>query len=427
MVREMLTDQRDRLSYRILTAFIVLFAIIPDIGVKFTTLGFTWTALRLTMGFGLFWFLATRRYSVQIRLTALSDQWMIFLLCWFLYGAVQLVLCRYSNTHNGVIELLAIWNGVMVFALFKALVTTEAARKFVVNLLLILLVLLLLVGAFEILTGLHLPWSGYNDIGSTINKLPNKHLATGFMYNTNDYSALITCLSAVLLEKRFGIMRFGLLAAVIGINFINDANLCNLAVFSFILLYGIFLPHVDYKREVSVKVVFIIILCCGVFAAVVFGFLSRGKMVQALNLQLQRASAGQGSLFKRINMYRDAVTAWLKEGLLGFGPSSFAQYFTKNPSKSGIVNPHSLIIEIMFQYGIPILFGYLYMFVKTIGRLMKRLRYESYLPNREKYIMCLAFMLLYFVSSFAPSSFLGYIYPWLMIALVSSYLDNSLA
>ncbi len=401
-------------------SFLLIFSIVPDIGIKFSVFGFTWTAYRLTIALSIIAVVFIGRKISLFKSNPLS-KWILFMIIWLILGGVLLLVSKYSDRHAGMIELLSIFNGIIVIYMMSVFLASEENLDYALKIMYWLLNFLLLFGLIEIVTGWHWRTSAFRDVNSSIYVYSNHHLATGLMYNMNDYSALITCMSPILLDSRIGKKRFITLGAIFAINIINDATTCTFAIIVFALYYYLILKKGNISKRVILKVVFIA-LCIGAVAfAIGIGFnVSESKgFLGALSRQISNARTSSGSLYRRLVIYKDAIVAWTSFGLMGMGPAGFSNYFKENISSSGLVNPHALVFEILTQYGIIIFICFIWLLL-WMFRSAKKFYLTTAGRESERAVMVIAFVIIYVIVSFAPSSFLGYSYQWLLIAIMCS-------
>lgn len=406
-----------------LYAGLVLASFIPDIGIKFSTVGFTWTFYRTVVALCASSTLLLHGRIVIEKGTLLA-KWIIFQLLWMIYGWIMLFIGKYADFHNGFIELLSIFNGLVVFYCMSRFLKKEENKAWIIKFTYWILNFLIVFGMIEIVSGKHWITSGYYDVNSSLYNYNNRHLATGFMYNMNDFSALITCMTPVLLLKRFGKKRLLSLLGVFIINLRNDATTCSFAIILFILYYFLIIKGGKTQKATVFRVAFWIVVLT-MLALVLYyreQLTGRSDVLGAAARQIRNAKMGMGSLYHRLIMYKDAINALVLSGMLGLGPSGFPKYFTIHKSMSGLVNPHAMIIEVLTQYGIIIAGWYAFLLVKMFRTAKSKVSINS---SDENGLVVIAFVIVYFVASFAPSSFIGYSYQWILIAIMCSLLENN--
>lgn len=402
------------------------FSIIPDIGIKYATFGFTWTVYRLVV---LLSFLFTIIIKGKLYFTRkkLLNKWMAFMAFWSIDGIAFLFIGKYSDFHNGFIEWLSVFNGFITIFVLNNLLRSRQNRRSVIQTIYWILNILLVFGVIESFTGWHWITSAARDIKSGIYEYRSHRFATGLMYNMNDFSAQITCLSCVLVDSRLGKKRVVSLLGVMYINFINDATTCTFAIVVFALFYILILCGGKTSKAYLFRSVFWVLVAS--MAALLFAlgldFSSRNDFIGATVRQITNAQRSTGSLYRRLLMYKDALTAWLDTGMLGLGPSGFANYFNTHASAANLVNPHAFLLEILVQYGIIVAGCFVYLLAITYKKARKTFDKTSG-EFRDQGLMGIAFVFLYVIASFAPSSFIGYSYQWMLIAVVCSQLDFSM-
>lgn len=404
---------------------LIFFSIIPDVGVKFSFAGFTWTAYRIIVVLSIITIVALQ-VVLKFDVSHTAPKWLLFMTFWVVYGFALLFVGKYSDIHNGFVEMLSIFNGLIVMYVIRLFLQFEENRYQAIKLLYWLLNLMIIFGFAEIITGKHLATSAFLDPASSIYSYSNAHLATGLMYNVNDYSALITCMSPILIDRRLGKKRIVTLICILVINQINDANTCTLAILFFVLYFLLIIVGGKTRKAFLCRLLFWAIVV-GSLAFIFFmgaGLTERTDVIGAIARHIFNAKRSTGSLYFRLTIYKDALLAWLSTGMIGLGPSGFSSYFSANTSASGLINPHSLVLEILSQYGIIIGTWFIFLLYKMFIA-GKKLCNEEDSNSRTRGIMVIAFVIVYVIASFAPSTFIGYPYQWLLIAVMCSFLDNS--
>ncbi|MBQ6440312.1 MAG: O-antigen ligase family protein [Mogibacterium sp.] len=408
---------------RILLAGIVLFSIIPDIGIKLQLAGFTWTAYRLIVPSSLFLVVLLDGFHIRIDYRKYVNRWIVLLCVWLFYGGILFFASSYVEHHDGLIELLSIFNGLAVMYCLERLVKNKQDIEFCIELVLFVLSLNIIIAFTEILTGHHWLASAYNDSMSSISRYENRNMATGFMYNMNDFSAMISCLCPILLFSKSYLKKILLFSSVIIINLINDATICNLAIVIAVGFYCFFLKNLSKKGTIIKRVLAFSSVFGLVFILIMIGtnrLLVGNNLIGAVYRQFSNFQGHTGSLYIRYNVYRESIKAWINSCFLGIGPAGFTNYFIANVKDAIVVNPHSLFLEILTEYGVAILSGFaINLWVLFYGS------YKRYTNEKIKYIrrgdlFVMMQVIVYIIASFAPSSFLGYSYQWLIIAISSN-------
>lgn len=415
---------KDRITINgLVLSCLIIFSIIPNIGITFSAAGLTWTAYRIVIliSLGIF---CLGNAAFKLDFGSASFKWAIFMAFWLIYGVILLFLGKYSDFHNGGIELLSIFNGFVVIFIAGLFLNSSERIETALKCLYWLLNLLILLGLFEIVTGRHLPMSGYHDPQSPISEYVNTHMATGLMYNMNDFSAMLTCMSPILVDARLGKKRLITLLGILFINHKNDATTCTLALFAFVAFFFMVVFGGRNRKAFGYRLILWILFMgmAALFLLLSKDLASRNDVIGAVARQVGNAKQSNGSLYGRLVIYRDALIAWYRSGMLGMGPSGFSPYFIAHPSVSELVNPHSLILEILSQYGIIVCSWFVGLLVMMFhsGRKLYEMADER---CRTAGLMVFSFVIIYSLASFAPSTFIGHSYQWLLIAVMCSQIN----
>jgi len=409
----------------IIAAVLLLASALPDIGIQINTFGFYWTFYRVAVVALALITLVTCRGEIRLPGRKEAVVWMGFLLVWFIYGLLLMFLSPYADAHRGLQELLSIFSGILAFYILTGLSLSRSEIEILLRLLFFVLLGLIILGYWEIITGKHLSYSMFSDPENLTAKKKNIHSASGIMYNTNDFSALLTLMCTAALGRfRFDIRRITidpgwlLVAAVVVINRINDANISNFAIIIGGIAYFWLAVSGDRRKTGLILLILLLILIAA--GIVIFAEMGKkdGGIFSRLSWFVTKSTEGRGSLYTRLLIYRDAFSVTLITGLLGLGPAGFPVYFTANPSDSGFINPHSFIFEIMSQYGLIICIGFLILLVMLMARMLKIRRSETDPLRREWGRMGFIMLLVYIITSFAPSSYILMTLHWTLLALL---------
>ena len=405
--------------------FVAFASIIPDIGFRITTMGFVWTLYRFVIPVSLVFAFVLCQGKSLVKKSSMSFYMTMLMGFWVVYGIALLLISNYSDKHAGFIELLALANGFFVFVIIGMIGISEDGFKKISQVIVFSLNALLLMAFFEIITAKHLPTSFFYDTKANAYNGISPHAATGFLYNVNDFSAMITCLLPVVLVCWKSKLRWISIAALMAVNFINDATACNLAIIACLMFYFITNDKIGQGRRFIRKGLVIAAALAGAFI-VLFGqsFLgNRNDILGSLSRQVTNLKNSNGSLWKRVTIYKDSFSGFINSKCIGNGPSSFATYFAKHPSESHLVNPHALLVEILFEYGIIIFVWYVGMIIMIFKKALHCYNCDDNRENKKQFMMIMMIIIVYVIVGFAPSAFLGYAYQWLILALCCIRLD----
>lgn len=409
----------------ILLILITVFSIIPNIGLIFNTFGFHWTVYRIVIVIAFVLSILIRNGRIKLNQRAFTERFAAILLIWVLYGLILLILSEYSNKHEGLVELLSISYAFLLLVTIRIIGVNECKVNIVKSTIIFVFCFLLVFAFVEIITGDHLPTSIFNDPQIPVDRFPSHHLATGFSYNPNDFSAMLTCLYPIVFICGKTAFKWLGTLGVIAVNLVNDATICNIAIIVSLLLYYVTNSSVPRGRLVLRRIVLTVAIVL-IILFFLYGqsyLVKRDDFLGTIARHLFYAQRGTGSLYNRVVIYRDSINAWSQGGFFGFGPASFTNYFTVWGSESGLVNPHSLWIEILFQYGIIIIILYIGFLINLMIKSRRIYLNRAYSRNSKYYIMIVLVILTYMIVAFAPSAFLSYPYQWLLVAFCCMILD----
>lgn len=350
-------------------------------------------------------------------------RWIVFLLCWIILGSLLLGFSDYIIIKLAIKELLSLGNAVIILFILSILIKNKGELKFSFKVIRVLSIFMVLFGIIEIITGNHYVNSiYYNEEAINLKYISkglqiNNHMATGFLYGVNDFASFIGVFLPFIFIKNEAVFdkicNLIILGLSIVILYANDANIVLLAVIlgEFIYMF-LNLIKSNFKKKIYTVAGVLILLILAIYSY----FILSGKAVPkkgVISSQLENYQLNQGSLFARITIYKEAFERSFKNYFMGYGPASFISYFTKYKSRSGLVNPHGLAFEILFNYGgIVLVF-----FCRQIYILIKK-NLAFYIQNREKEsLIILNSLIVYILVSFSPSSFLAYSYQWLVIGM----------
>lgn len=372
-----------------------------------------------------------------------------FIIFWLVYGGIQIFVCPYVDLKTGLQELINILLGCLSALCIIEAILVYGGLRIVINSARAVVVAVTIIGVIEMITCLHLDTSQFSsDIYlsayiDSYGSLPTdgkiSAMATGIFYNVNDFSACLGVFSVLFFPKRtqkvwVKILFICELSVMVLIALVNDAWICLIAMciggivylilvkariitcLAAILWAGVLKLFVVQAFFHSVEFVYLTFFPDKRIPRPIENLIQGGtsQVAEAIEGQIAGMETGRGSLSLRFNTYGTAIKETFSSSFgLGFGPGSFSNYFGALNSTNLLLNPHSLWIEIFFQYGIIVLLGFLAVLVYAFILLLKCWRQTQ----SATYAMILAMDVILVFISFAPSSFIGYSYLWIPIGL----------
>lgn len=399
--------------------FLLVFAsMVPDIGIKVNTFGFNWTLYRVSIVVSIFLYIQLSKNRKRLIVRPARKWWITLMGWWVLYGTVLLIISPYRDLHKGFIELVSLFNGLVCIWILTSVLQEACDLEQIIGIVQVVFMTLVVWGCIECLTGIHLPMSIFRD--DDIIRHVSQYSATGIFYSENDFSAFLTCLLPIMFyKKRSRLLGIFMVLGVIYIDYINDANICLIALIVGVSYYFIFVKKYGQNSGIIVR-------CCLLILGnglLVYIFLNLKELAKSNNLllviytQYSNISLSSGSMYSRIVIYLDSLKAAFHTFFLGIGPSAFSNYFYAHPSKSGLVNPHNLYLEMLVEYGFIITVAFIVGLIKMIHGLRKKAIACHNESVRLKYIVGCEMLVMYSMVCIAPSSFIGYAWQWIILTI----------
>ena len=364
------------------------------------------------------------RFSLKTTTNRTAVEWIVFFVVWIAIGFFLMFSSEYVKFNDGLKEMLSIILAFLTSYLLINIFKEKEYITFSINVVKAILVVSIVFALFEIITNKHLPTS-YFTLEPVL--YMNKG-ATFFYYGVNDFSSFITLLCPVFFFTnktiRHNVFSTICLLLIFYINTVNDARFCILA-----MLLG-FVIALLLVKKMSPQKVLVIIICLLLFLSFIYilhEYTSYNSIfISTFQEKLQDEIFGfyrrNGSVYLRLMTYLESFIASSQNFFFGYGPDSFRNYFTAHPSASSLVNPHSMFLEVLFNYGLIIMLLLVYFIFKLIKYGIKYFKQEG----RIEYVIVVVMMFAYIIVSFAPSNFISYSYQWYPFVLGVCLLNGSM-
>ena len=386
-------------------------------------MGFNWTLYRTSILVCILMYLNMSKRIERLVEKSAYIKWIYLLSIWFVWGVVLLLVSPYRDYHNGFIELLSVFNGLMCFFIVLSVIRSTEDLKQIVSIVYYVYLMLVIIGLMEIFTQFHLPMSIFND--ETVSSyLFARKGATGVFYSENDFSTFLACFVPILMCKnKHKILSLVTTIGAIVICSYNDANICLIAMLFGLGYFFLFLKKYGKNDRYVIRWVMLVILL--LIVILIWNCLDALSdhiaLLNVIRVQQINAVNKQGSLYVRMVMYLDSLKAAFNTFFLGIGPAAFSNYFMENPSKSGLINPHNLYLEILVEYGLIILMGFCFCIFGLLNRLRKRVYITEDKMTRIRLIAGCEMVFIYSIACIASSSFIGYAWQWVLIAICTAF------
>ena len=370
-----------------------------------------------------FFFRAYRDKSLDFR--SMEKSLIVLLALWFIYSIFLMAYRGMIADKDAIRELLQMTLQFFIVLCILIAVKTEGMEEKVFLICKISIIALTVLGMFEIVSGVHLPTSGYYNasvIANSSNGIPR--VATGIFFNENDYCACLALFSPLFFPEVGNKLH------------VNALRVLELSLMEFILLkddaiiclFGIFVGLVIYSIVATVKYRWVI-------AGAVYAFVLE-KLIMSFSLkraagkglgsevaeQFSGVSTQTGSAYVRMNTYITEFTHAISEGKgMGFGPYGVNKFLAPFNHSYVLNNPHSLWLELLANYGIVIFIFFVTICILSLGVLIacgeKNDRIRTVLIPMD---------IIFVIVGFASSNYIGIAYWWMLIALSVAYASKLL-
>jgi teichuronic acid biosynthesis protein TuaE len=342
----------------------------------------------------------------------------LFLFFWLGYS-----LCSYVWAQDRFLALdysLLIFRFLFLFMFFSAVFRDRRLLNKLPVFLAFIALLYVGTAIWEILTLNHLPPSRlYGD---------RYFIPTGPFYGENHLAAAMTLLFPFLLllpevYPRLWV-KIGTLIAILATIFviiIQGARISMLAIGAVLAWFLVF----HTKARTWMALLLLMALIFGALHHYVpdllgFGLKMLGREVSSFGVESK--TVRMSSIGIRKQLFVEGFDLAAESTFMGVGGGNFEHYMNTDREfrTAGITNPHNWVLEIFGNFGILILAGFLYLYIKWLYILYVKYRHSS---GREKNIclMYLVSLLLFIASSSLPSTIKWMHLIWIYFAGINAY------
>lgn len=319
------------------------------------------------------------------------SRWIYFFLVWIFYGIGQIIFLEVTD--STIRHFNALLLGFLIIWLMTRTITSFSRLEVFYNLWGYCLLVVIILGWYEILTGNNL---------KEIVAYPDHFAATVGFYNKNDYSFMIGMSFPIVLYWFEGKITNKIIALFMTISalhhvFINGTRSVLLLIILILLLYVLVLL---YRKKY--KTVFwlgmIILTLCLVFNRFVINILN--KIFTLKN--------DDSSINIRNRLNDSGIEIFKEYWSTGVGPGN-VNYYMPNIGDS----VHHFWIELMANFGIFIIVGFISFYIYNLCYLLKNLNLNSKMISPVLLMMCI-----FIPISTTPSSVFQFKVLWVFIGLI---------
>lgn len=348
-----------------------------------------------------------------------------FFLFWLMYAILSLAWS--ASKGDAIREIVLLLMGILLiwFAMYYSDRPEDVERLF--SLWFLALCILVALGFWEHVTGQHLPNSLY--FGET--RTDRMFQPTGVFHNPNDYATFLTLSLPFTLgvarytrNKTMGIFAFGIALAVFYLVISTGSRANMIASLVQLGLWVAFLTSFSRKVKLAfVGTVVLIVMAVSFPEPIGDLFATVSSAIASLTTE---AEVGDRSVRTRGSLIRNGIFFVYSTAGFGVGAGN-AEFWMQNYPRyetGGITNVHNWWFELLTNYGVYVLAGYVVIYVSIIGRLWRSWRRAPF--GRVKMIAeSLLLSLIGFpVAVISPSSVMAFSPNWLLFAFALAFLQQ---
>ncbi|WP_409509231.1 teichuronic acid biosynthesis protein TuaE [Bacillus spizizenii] len=342
---------------------------------------------------------------------------LLFFAFWFIYGLVSLLWAKSVTAGIKYLALLAM--GIFFIYLIVMYVQKMERLMIVYAIWLVMTVFLMIIGFYNHITHHHLP-------SSTLYSGPEykQHYPTSVFFNQNDFATFLSIsfffyITLMKNIKNGYIKAIGLVLSLctLYLIFATGSRASLLGIFAGIAVYiFIVLPPVLKKMAIWLSAAGISIFAV-LFASRIYSkFWELFLAPQTLHSFHDRLPSNVA----RANLLKNAWHFFLDSYGFGVGAGNVSYYLEHNAlyDTDNVAEVHNWLVEILTNFGLFIMLGYLAVYAYLIWVLYKF--YERKLENQSKLITegLITALVSFLVSSISPSSVSNLFFHWVFLALV---------
>lgn len=275
----------------------------------------------------------------------------------------------------------------------------------------------LCIALWEIITWKHLPQSIFYNSASFI--------PTGPFYGPNHLAAVNNLLLPFILFgpelKHNNCLRFiSFLCALIilSITIVEGARIAIITMLA-MLLFSFFFLYTRPMRRIGLLVIALLVIGLGIFAKPLIAF-TTGKLQKELgSIGQESQSFTMGSIKIRTNLIPENLGILAQSKFMGVGAGNVEHYMLAGRiyRTAGISNSHNFFLELMSNYGLLFLLGFLYIYGIWLYRLWRAIKMN---PDKKKYYEMYFFVALMFIpTACLPSTIIWDHHYWILFAFIN--------
>jgi len=363
----------------------------------------------------------------RLNLLCTKVKWyLLFLTIWIGYATLSILWAPVKS--YSIKNVLFLFMAISIILFLIHCLKELGSLKRLYSLWLLIFVALLIVGAWEVETGTHLYISGkFGEVRPRFRFAP-----TAVFYNQNDFAMYIALTipmliawihyCASLLKRAVGVV---ICTVGLWLLILTESRSCYIAVLMGVVFWFTFLLRLTAKIKALALTVFALTCCVSVFFSQVQHILEIAENQVSSFASVLIKNGGIGDFETRLNLVKNAFCFAIKSAGFGVGAGN-VEYYMQNysiyPVKE-VTNLHNWLIEILVNYGIFILTGYLILYISLIYNLFK-IHKEAIDPD-DKMLSegLLGGLVSFLMASMSSSSIIAFNPHWIFIGFTLAFLN----
>ncbi len=344
------------------------------------------------------------------------SEFLLFLGLWFSYALLQFI-WAYDKI-SALDYAIRIGQYLIIFLIFSQFLVQRKRQEYLVIFFQLLFLTYMLIAVWELVTNNHLPVSRLAGIPIPV--------PTGPFYNENNFASYLLILIPFLtvrtwLTRNLVLRSLIILSVVFAmvVMLIQGARICIAALTLYLGYYYLFCASA-FSKILSV----ILVICA--FTSFVTFYPQHWKlaktfaMFQINTVKTEMKSVVVSSLKIRAQLLKEGMDMAWASGLMGLGGGNFEDRMKSGRyhRTSWVVNAHNYWMELFVNFGLVIVFLFLYFCIRWLIRIGRLLR-GCLTEDKKFYRACFFSFLLFFPLTLVPSSLKWMYSIWIYLAFVN--------
>ncbi len=305
----------------------------------------------------------------------------------------------------------------LMFVMFSALFRNQVIRQKIHYFFVLVLSAYLITALWEVVTQQHLPVSKLYGKDSFVPTGPfyGENLLAAFILPLLPYLVFLPKFKSGNLPRVFSLLLSLLCLLIVTLQGARIALLAVAVLFVWLTLW-----HASWKsRFISLSLVVLLTMALFYFAG---PFMRLGVAIakrEIASLSSEQDSNRLSSMQIRRQLISESLEIVESSHFFGVGAGNFERHMDTDRlyRTAGIINPHNYFLELMGNFGLAFLFGFLFLYLRWLFWLYGAYRQATDKQTKYYYLMHLVSLLMFIPAASMPSSIKWNHHIWIMFAL----------